>query len=115
VGFARQFARDGAPADRVFGLPSAKTMYGPNEPSFQALRRRIEADWLPAMQRLLAIPTSALPLLWDADFLFGPPAADGQDSYVLCEINVSCVIPFPKEAPAALAAALAARLPAAGA
>jgi hypothetical protein len=46
-----------------------------------------------------------LPVLWDADFL----RAEG-DGYVLCEINCSCVTPFPPEAPAAIAAAVRARL-----
>jgi hypothetical protein len=36
--------------------------------------------------------------LWDADFLYGPKTADGADSYVLCEINVSAVAPFPDSA-----------------
>jgi len=39
-----------------------------------------------------------LPALWDADFLYGPKAADGCDSYVLCEINVSSVAPYPDSA-----------------
>ena len=37
----------------------------------------------------------SLPVLWDADFLYGPRTASGDDTYVLCEINVSSVIPFP--------------------
>jgi hypothetical protein len=37
----------------------------------------MEADWVPGLQRLLEIETSALPALWDADFLFGPKTAAG--------------------------------------
>ncbi len=37
----------------------------------------------------------SLPLIWDADFMLGPPGADGTDSYVLGEINVSSVFRFP--------------------
>ena len=45
-----------------------------------------------------------------ADFLYGPKDAAGADTYVLCEINVSSVYPFPDEALAPLAAATRARL-----
>ena len=50
--------------------------------------------------------TPSLPAPWDVDFLFGPKTATGQDTYVLCEINVSSVAPFPDKAaePAALVA-----------
>jgi hypothetical protein len=36
-------------------------------------------------------------MIWDADFMIGPSAADGTDSYVLGEINVSSV--FPRRGP----------------
>jgi hypothetical protein len=42
-------------------------------------------------------------MIWDADFMLGPPGANGTDSYVLGEINVSSVYPFPSDAPAAIA------------
>ena len=45
----------------------------------------------------------ALPIIWDADFLYGPRKAAGEDTYVLCEINVSSVFPIPEQAPAAIA------------
>jgi len=45
-----------------------------------------------------------LPILWDADFLYGEKDADGADTFVLCEINVSSVYPFPDDALDALAA-----------
>jgi hypothetical protein len=62
------------------------------------------------MQRLLDIDTHALPAIWDADFLYGPKSASGEDSYVLCEINVSAVFPFPDEAIGKLARAAARRV-----
>ena len=46
----------------------------------------------------------------DADFMLGPPDADGTDSYVLGEINVSSVFPIPDEAPTAIARLVADRL-----
>jgi hypothetical protein len=103
VGFARQFAPQ---TGDVFGLPAAKTMLPPDEAAFQGLRASLEREWTPAMQRLLAISDGALPALWDADFLFGPKTADGSDSFVLCEINASCVTPFPPATPGAIAEAV---------
>jgi hypothetical protein len=35
--------------------------------------------------------------------MYGPKTAAGEDSYVLCEINVSSVIPFPPAAPEKIA------------
>lgn len=104
VGFARQFAPEGAAPDDVFGIPGGKTMLPPDEPHFQNLRHRLEAEWVPKMQTALGIADAALPALWDADFLFGPKSADGEDSFVLCEINASCITPFPPAAPEAIAA-----------
>ena len=36
-----------------------------------------------------------LPVLWDAKFMFGPKDAYGIDMYVLCEMNMSSVAPYP--------------------
>ena len=46
---------------------------------------------------------TCLPIIWDADFLYGPRTAAGDDTYVLCEINVSSVMPIPDQAPAEIA------------
>ena len=59
---------------------------------------------------MLDIDERSLPVLWDADFLYGPRTASGDDTYVLCEINVSSVIPFPDQAPAAVARLVPGRL-----
>ena len=65
------------------------------------------------MQRTLGIETGDLPLIWDADFLYGPKSAGGKDSFVLCEINVSAVSPFPDHAIPQLAQAAASAIRAA--
>jgi hypothetical protein len=44
---------------------------------------------------LLDIAPRDLPMIWDADFMLGPPAADGTDRYVLGEITVSSVFRYP--------------------
>ena len=40
--------------------------------------------------------THALPVIWDADFLFGAKTGTGDDTYVLCEINASSTFAFPE-------------------
>ena len=113
-GFARQFPSDAPgvdPADRkVFGLPAQKTMFAPEEPTLSVLRRRVESEWVRALQKLVDVDAASLPALWDADFLLGPKTASGEDTYVLCEINVSSVLPFPPQALPKLAGATLAAL-----
>src|SRR5215469_16316811 len=77
---------------------------------FQRLRRMMEDEWTPQLMSLLDIPRSDLPMIWDADFMLGPRGADGADSYVLGEINVSSVFPIPDEASAEIARRVADRL-----
>jgi hypothetical protein len=97
-----------APAARAEGGPR---LYTPNvDPRFQRLRRLMEDEWTPQLTSLLAITRRDLPMIWDADFMLGPPGDDGSDSYVLGEINVSSVFPIPDEAPAEIARRVAERL-----
>lgn len=81
----------------------------PTLPQCQALKRKLEAEWLPALGRLLDLRAHELPVLWDSDFMLGPKDAGGEDTYVLCEINVSSVSPFPDAALEPLAQATLAR------
>jgi Domain of unknown function (DUF6815) len=80
------------------------------DPRFQRVRRLMEDVWTPQLVSLLDIPLWDLPIIWDVDFMLGPPGADGADSYVLGEINVSSVFPIPDEAPAEIAHRVAERL-----
>lgn len=97
VGFCHQWPNgllDGVdPEPRQRGA-----MEDADAPAFQALRRKVETEWVPAMQALLGLDTHRLPVIWDADFLYGPEAQSGEDTYVLCEINVSAVWPYPTQA-----------------
>jgi len=90
--------------------PGPRLYHPPDKPEFQALKHKVEQEWVPAMQRLLDIKTDSLPILWDCDFLFGQKGASGEDTYVLCEINVSSVAPFPESAPPYVAEAALARI-----
>jgi hypothetical protein len=106
VGFARQYPKgyaEGAPDRNTFGLPAAKTMYSATEAQFASLRTNLESEWIPRMCKILTLDESSLPVLWDADFLFGSKTLNGEDTFVLCEINASCITPFPPEAPAKIA------------
>jgi len=96
--------------------PAARAEAGPRlytsnaDPRFQRLRGLMEDEWMLQLMSLLDIPRSDLPMIWDADFMLGPPGADGADSYVLGEINVSSVFPIPDEASAEIASRVADRL-----
>jgi hypothetical protein len=70
----------------------------------------MEDEWTPQLVSLLDIQKADLPMIWDADFMLGPPESDGTDSYVLGEINISSVFPIPDEAPAEIARRVANRL-----
>jgi hypothetical protein len=94
-------------------MASAKTMHEPSAARFQRLRRLMEDTWLPSMLDILDLAPPALPAVWDADFLLGPPDAAGEDSYVLCEINISSVLPFPDTAAVSIARTAAACMEAA--
>lgn len=94
----------GAPEEAA-PRPTKRTYHPPTLPEYQSLKRQLEEDWVPAVQRSLGIETDALPVLWDCDFLLGPRTASGADTYVLCEINASSVSPFPESAIAPVARA----------
>ena len=60
---------------------------------FQALRAKMESESTPQMMKLLDISANSLPIIWDADFLYGPRDPSGKDTYVLCETNsVRCFL-----------------------
>lgn len=78
--------------------PGPRLYHPPTTADWQSLKRQLETDWVPAMQDILDIQTDDLPIIWDADFLLGENDANGDDTYVLCEINVSSVAPYPESA-----------------
>jgi hypothetical protein len=90
-------APPGAPPTKA-PEPGPRSYHPPSMPEFQDLRAKLEQEWVPAAQRLLQIDTASLPVLWDCDFLLGPKKESGEDTYVLCEINVSSVAPYPESA-----------------
>jgi hypothetical protein len=78
--------------------PTPRLYQPPGLPHLQSLKQRLESEWIPDLQRTVGLRPEELPLLWDCDFLHGEPAAAGEERWVLCEINVSSVAPFPDSA-----------------
>ena len=108
AGFGHQFIKALIPPppegpDSPAAQPGPRIMHGADAEPFQALRAKMEAEWTPQTMEILDIDKISLPIIWDADFLYGPRSQSGEDSYVLCEINVSSVLAIPDQAPAAIA------------
>jgi hypothetical protein len=102
-------AEPGAPADSA-PLPGPRLYYPPTRTDFQGLKNRLEREWLDQLCCIVGVEKAQLPILWDADFLYGKKDADGADTYVLCEINVSSVYPFPDDALGPIAATTLAQI-----
>lgn len=108
VGFGHQLIKALIPPPPAGPLspeaqPGPRIMHPPTAAQFQRLREKMESEWVGQMMRLFGLTRDEMPIIWDADFLYGPRAVSGEDTYVLCEINVSSVMPIPDEAPAAIA------------
>jgi hypothetical protein len=114
VGFGHQLIKALiAPPPEGPDLPAAqpgpRIMHPATAEPFQALRVKMETEWTPQMMAVLGIDVASLPIIWDADFLYGPRTPSGADTYVLCEINVSSVFAIPDQAPAEIARLVVAR------
>jgi hypothetical protein len=115
VGFGHQFIKALIPPppegpNSPAAQPGPRIMYGADAVPFQTLRAKMETEWTPQMMEMLGVDRQSLPIIWDADFLYGPRTASGEDSYVLCEVNVSSCFALPEQAPAAIARLTQARL-----
>ncbi len=115
VGFGHQLIKALVPPpaegpDSPAAQPGPRIMHGADAAPFQALRAKMEDEWTPQMMEALQIDAGALPIIWDADFLYGPRTPSGEDTYVLCEINASSCFALPDQAPAAIARLVSRRL-----
>ena len=90
-------AEPGASSDSA-PQPGPRLYYPPTQADFQRLKDRLEEEWLDQLCSIAGVEKAQLPILWDADFLYGEKDSSGADTYVLCEINVSSVYPFPDDA-----------------
>ena len=87
--------------------PGPRLYHDADLPQYQGLRQRLEGEWIDQLASCVGLPHYKLPLLWDCDFLLGEHAPGAEERYVLCEINVSSVAPFPPSAIAHIVAAAA--------
>jgi hypothetical protein len=106
VGFGHQAVNALYPAraDEAPPPPGPRLYSGPDDARFRSLRQWLEGAWVRSLCEATGTRIERLPLLWDADFLLG----EGPGRYVLCEVNVSSVSPFPESAIPALVEAIAA-------
>jgi hypothetical protein len=108
VGFGHQLIKALIPPppegpDSPAAQPGPRIMHGADAVPFQTLRTRMETEWTPQLMQTLDLDHASMPIIWDADFLYGPRTTSGEDTYVLCEVNVSSVFAIPDQAPAAIA------------
>jgi hypothetical protein len=90
--------------------PGPRLYHPADMPQFQSLKQRLETQWIELLRQRVGLTHDQLPMLWDCDFMVGEPSAEQPERYVLCEINVSSVSPFPPSAVAPLVAAVKARV-----
>jgi len=84
------------PKDLNIRPTSRRFYFSENCGLFQDLRIIMETKWIPQLQEIHSISDELLPLLWDIDlFINDVNATNTKEKYTLCEINVSCVSPFP--------------------
>jgi hypothetical protein len=97
VGFCHQWPQGLIDDARLTSRTTAPraTMVGPEAAQYQQLGRLVTNEWLPQALSILDLRRDELPAIWDADFLIGSRDERGDDTYVLCEINLSAVWPFP--------------------
>ena len=64
---------------------------------FRDLRQRMESKWVNEIQLCTGVEKDRLPVIWDADFFINDAnLTNTSQKYTLCEVNVSCVSPFPE-------------------
>ncbi len=95
-----------ATAGNAAPQPGPRLYSDPEDPRFQRVRRLLEDEWVGLLCERLGVAPERLPLLWDADFLLGGAPGSTEERYVLCEINVSSVSPYPESANEALVEAV---------
>ena len=84
--------------DKTF-LPGKRYYFTQNCGLFSDLKEIIETKWVAQLQNTLSIADNMMPVIWDADFFINVTnTRSTEKKYTLCEINVSCVSPFPPSA-----------------
>lgn len=90
--------------------PGSRLYNGPDLPEFQSLKQQLESGWIEQLRQRVSLTREQLPLLWDCDFIPRDSAPGEAQGYVLCEVNVSSVSPFPPSSTKPLVEAAKAKL-----
>lgn len=90
--------------------PGPRLYSAADDPRFRILRSLLEEAWVELLCARLGLAAAELPVLWDADFLLGGAEGADEPHYVLCEINVCSVAPYPESATAEIVATVRALL-----
>ncbi len=107
TGFGQQAVNALHPTEQQ---PGPRVYHGPDFAEFQWLKQRLESGWIELLRQQVGLTREQLPLLWDCDFMVGEPTPSQERAYVLCEINVSSVSPFPPSSISPLVDAVKAKL-----
>ena len=102
VGFGHQLIKALIPPpaegpDAAVAQPGPRIMHDADAAPFQVLRARMETEWTPQMMEVLGIDRRSLPNYLGRRLPVRPPES-GEDSYILCEINVSSRFAIPEQA-----------------
>jgi hypothetical protein len=83
--------------DGVYKKPGQRFYFSEDCGMFQDLRKIMEKNWVPQLEQITGIKNDMLPVIWDADFFINKINTENtNEKYSLCEINASCVSPFPE-------------------
>ena len=81
----------------VYKKPGQRFYFSEDCGLFRDLKDSMENSWLPQLLNITGIKHDMLPMIWDADFFINKINTENtSEKYSLCEINVSCVSPFPE-------------------
>jgi hypothetical protein len=71
VGFAQKYPR-GLRPEQAGPPPTGKLFEPADAPVYALLRKLMEEKWVAELQQIVGVETTRLPVIWDADFLYGP-------------------------------------------
>jgi hypothetical protein len=98
VGFGYQEINALYPTADGVVAPGRRYYYTERCALFADLRELMENQWIDALAGRFGLARENLPVIWDADFFIEEVYTSTPRRYTLCEINVSCVSPFPESA-----------------
>jgi hypothetical protein len=98
AGFGYQEINALYPSEGAQIQPGKRYYYSEQCGLFRDLKQSMEQRWLENLAVQCNVATTAFPVIWDCDFFINDVNDQQTQKYTLCEINVSCVSPFPESA-----------------